>query len=137
MKIIVTVDDGYAMMFNHRRVSRDRVLNARILELTRGKKLWMNRYSAALFPDAGKEICVDEAFLDRAGAGDYCFVEDQKLAKYKDKIWELILCRWNRTYPGDFRLDLIPEKNGMTCIRREEFRGSSHERITMETWKQK
>ena len=45
MILIVCVDDHNGMMFNHRRQSQDRVLRADILELTDGKKLWMNAYS--------------------------------------------------------------------------------------------
>ena len=45
MILIVCVDDHNGMMFNHRRQSQDRVLRADILELTGGKKLWMNAYS--------------------------------------------------------------------------------------------
>lgn len=49
MKIIVCVDNQNGMMFNHRRQSQDRVLKKRILELTGGKKLWMNAYSQKQF----------------------------------------------------------------------------------------
>lgn len=49
MKIIVCVDNQNGMMFNHRRQSQDRVLRKRILELTGGKKLWMNAYSQKQF----------------------------------------------------------------------------------------
>ena len=45
MILIVCVDDHNGMMFNHRRQSQDRILRADILELTGGKKLWMNAYS--------------------------------------------------------------------------------------------
>ena len=49
MKIIVCVDNQNGMMFNHRRQSQDRVLRKRIMELTGGKKLWMNAYSQKQF----------------------------------------------------------------------------------------
>jgi len=42
----------------------------------------------------------------------------------------LILYRWNRTYPADLYFTLSLE--GWTLERREEFAGSSHEKITKE-----
>ena len=84
MKIIVCVDNQNGMMFNHRRQSQDRVLRKRILELTGGKKLWMNAYSQKQFlqvngnmskeQEQSGQIQADEAFLEKAGPGEYCFV---------------------------------------------------------------
>ena len=81
MKIIVCVDNQNGMMFNHRRQSQDRVLRKRILELTGGKKLWMNAYSQKQFlqgnmpkeqEQSGQlgqsgQIQADETFLERRG----------------------------------------------------------------------
>ena len=65
MILIVCVDDHNGMMFNHRRQSQDRVLRADILELTDGKKIWMNAYSRKQFAESDAEkIMVDETFLD-------------------------------------------------------------------------
>ena len=83
MKIIVCVDNQNGMMFNHRRQSQDRVLRKRILELTGGKKLWMNAYSQKQFLQVNGnmpkeqeqpgqlgqsgQIQADEAFLEKRG----------------------------------------------------------------------
>ena len=83
MKIIVCVDNQNGMMFNHRRQSQDRALRKRILELTGGKKLWMNAYSQKQFlqvngnmpkeqEQSGQlgqsgQIQADEAFLEKGG----------------------------------------------------------------------
>ena len=77
MKIIVCVDNQNGMMFNHRRQSQDRVLRKRILELTGGKKLWMNAYSQKQFlqvngnmskeQEQSGQIQADEAFWKRRG----------------------------------------------------------------------
>ena len=112
MKIIVCVDNQNGMMFNHRRQSQDRVLRKRILELTGGKKLWMNAYSQKQFlqvngnmpkeqEQSGQlgqsgQIQADEAFLEKAGPGEYCFVEDKDVVPYESRIEEVILCHWNR-----------------------------------------
>ena len=123
MKIIVCVDNQNGMMFNHRRQSQDCVLRKRILELTGGKKLWMNAYSQKQFlqvngnmpkeqEQSGQlgqsgQIQADEAFLEKAGPGEYCFVEDK-----------------------DVKMDLGSWKLAET----QEYAGSSHEKITEERY---
>ena len=112
MKIIVCVDNQNGMMFNHRRQSQDRVLRKRILELTGGKKLWMNAYSQKQFlqvngnmskeqEQSGQlgqsgQIQADEAFLEKAGPREYCFVEDKDVVPDESRIEDVILCHWNR-----------------------------------------
>lgn len=148
MKIIVCVDNQNGMMFNHRRQSQDRVLRKRILELTGGKKMWMNAYSQKQFlqvngnmpkeqEQSGQlgqsgQIQADEAFLEKAGPGEYCFVEDKDVVPYESRIEEVILCHWNRDYPADmyFKMDLGSWKLAET----QEYAGSSHEKITEERY---
>jgi len=105
MKIIVCVDNQNGMMFNHRRQSQDRVLRKRILELTGGKKLWMNAYSQKQFlqvngnmpkeqEQSGQlgqsgQIQADEEFLEKAGPGEYCFVEDKDVVPYESRIEDM------------------------------------------------
>ena len=132
MKIIVCVDNQNGMMFNHRRQSQDRVLRKRILELTGGKKLWMNAYSQKQFlqgnmpkeqEQSGQlgqsgQIQADETFLD--------------VVPYESRIEEVILCHWNRDYPADmyFKMALGSWKLAET----QEYAGSSHEKITEERY---
>ena len=148
MKIIVCVDNQNGMMFNHRRQSQDRVLRKRILELTGGKKLWMNAYSQKQFlqvngnmpkeqEQSGQlgqsgQIQADEAFLEKAGPGEPCFVEDRSVAPFAGRVERVVLYRWDRAYPADLYWDLSLE--GWTLARREEFPGSSHEIITKEVY---
>ena len=136
------------MMFNHRRQSQDRVLRKRILELTGGKKLWMNAYSQKQFlqvngnmpkeqEQSGQlgqsgQIQADEAFLEKAGPGEPCFVEDRSVAPFAGRAEQVILYRWDRAYPADLYWDLSLE--GWTLARREEFPGFSHEIITKEVY---
>ena len=112
MKIIVCVDNQNGMMFNHRRQSQDRVLRKRILELTGGKKLWMNAYSQKQFlqvngnmpkeqEQSGQlgqsgQIQADEAFLEKAGPGEPCFVEDRSVAPFAGRVERVVLYRWDR-----------------------------------------
>ena len=133
MILIVCVDDHNGMMFNHRRQSQDRVLRADILELTDGKKLWMNAYSRKQFAESDAEkIRVDETFLDAAEDGEFCFVENADVSGCVERIDEIYLYRWNRDYPADvyFPVDLSMWK----CVETKEFAGSSHEKITRERY---
>ena len=93
MKIIVCVDNQNGMMFNRRRQSQDRVLRKRILELTGGKKLWMNAYSQKQFlqvngnmskeQEQSGQIQADEAFLEKAGPGEYCLSRTRMLFRMR------------------------------------------------------
>lgn len=134
MTVMLCVDDKNGMMFNHRRQSRDRVLQERILALAGMGRLWMSPYSRKLFADTGSaEVLVDEDFLEKARNGDLCFVEDRDLTPYEEKIERILLFRWNRVYPADlyFTLDL----GKYTLEETEEFAGNSHEKITKEMYR--
>lgn len=135
MILIVAVDEDKGMMFNRRRQSKDRVLRERILSLAKGGKLWMNAYTRRQFPeDAQGEILVDEEFLEKAGPGDYCFLENIPAAPYEDRIEKIILFWWNRKYPSDTWFDIDLEGGGWKLSETREFSGSSHEKITEEVY---
>ena len=83
------------------------ILRARILQRTKGKKLWMNAYSYEQFAaESAPHIVVSQQFLHEAAAGDYCFVETCHLKAVESRIEAVIVYRWNRSYPTDFRLAL-------------------------------
>lgn len=133
MIAIICVDNSLGMTFNNRRQSRDERLNERILSLSGNSKLLMNGYSFRLFEKYQKSnIKVDENFLEIASEGEYCFVENQKLFPYAEKIEKLILYKWNRDYPADFYLDI--NINELKLEKICEFEGNSHERITEEIY---
>ena len=132
MKVIVCVDDRGGMMFNKRRLSRDKEVIKDILSGLGGEKLCMNKYSASLFAEAGELILVEEDFLGLADENEVCFVEDKLLVPYLDKIDTLTVYKWNRCYPADFYLDLELDKWNKTDV--SEFGGNSHEKITKEIY---
>ena len=134
MIVAICVDDRNGMLFHRRRQSQDRVQREDLLRFCRGRTLWMNSYSAPLFAGHEQEITVDGDFLDKAGEGACCFVEDRPLAEYAHRLEGILLYRWNRAYPADVYLDLDVSA-GFTLISREEFTGSSHETITREFYK--
>ena len=49
MIVIVCTEDRGGMLFNNRRVSKDRTVIQKILELSEGKKLWIHPFSEKLF----------------------------------------------------------------------------------------
>ena len=132
MKVIVCLDDKRGMLFNERRQSRDRVLNADVAKMTEGCRLLVAPYSKMLFEDICPTLVCDEGFLDIAEDEDFCFVENRALSIYVDKIEQVVIYWWNRRYPTDLFFDLDLEEYGFKRIFVTEFEGSSHEKITKE-----
>ena len=133
MIAIVCIDDNGGMMFNNRRQSRDSILIDKITEITKGSKLWINKYSYSLFEDKNmSNINVDESFVLEAANGEYCFVENVSLKDYEKWIEKMIVFKWNRVYPKDFEFELDLSK--WKLAESSEFQGSSHDKITMEVY---
>ena len=133
MRLIACVDDRDGMAFHQRRQSRDRAVRADLLAEVGEACLWVSGATARQFPaEEQSRLCVDESFLEKAGPGEYCFVEDKDVVPYESRIEEVILCHWNRDYPADmyFKMDLGSWKLAET----QEYAGSSHEKITEERY---
>lgn len=136
MIIIVCIDDRKGLMFHNRRVSQDRFQRQDMLRECGGKNLYMSEYSEKMFCDnEARNIVVSGDFLKRAGAGEYCFVEDADVSEYEEKMEAVILYRWNRSYPADVYFTLNLSEDKWILERTEEFKGSSHDRITKEVYK--
>lgn len=135
MEVILTLENRNGMLFNHRRLSRDKKVCERILDYSNEKELWMNEYSKKLFTNLTdtRVIRVDEAFLDKSQS--VCFVENQDITPYLSKIDTFILFRWNRDYPADFFFTV--DLSQWNLISTEDFEGTSHEKITMEVYEKK
>lgn len=130
MIAIVCVDDKGGMTFFGKRQSKDRAVFQRIAEIIEDAPLWINSFSASLFE--GAPVTVDDAFLDKAGDGEFCFVENEALTPYTEKIEKLIVYQWNRAYPSDRKLDVDRScwKLASVC----DFAGYSHDKITEEIY---
>lgn len=135
MILIVCVDDNYGMGFNHRRQSRDQVVTEEVFKLSTSNKLWVNPYSISLFPE-DSALVADEDFLEKAGENDVCFAECIDVSPWLNRANEIILFRWNRKYPSDLKFphDILKKEWKLEQIR--EFPGYSHEKITMEVYRQ-
>ena len=105
---IVCLEERKGMQFGGRRVSRDQ-------------------------KESGKVTLQAAAdFLEQAGEGEYCFVENTGLQAVKAKIEKIIVFWWNRHYPSDRKFDLDLSK--WNKVSEEEFAGYSHEKITKEVY---
>lgn len=134
MKLIVCLDERGGMSFNHRRQSRDRLLIDNLLAMVGEEKLWVAPYSVPLFDGKEKELSVAESLLTEAGAGEWCFVENQACKPILHDLEEVVVYWWNRHYPSDVYFDIDLCKEGFSLREREEFIGSSHEMITKEVF---
>ncbi len=132
MIVILCLDDKNGMMFNNRRQSKDKVVIQDILKLVDGKKLFINSYSESLFQDLESNLIIDDNFLNNATKEDYCFVEDNNLKDFLEKIEKIIVYKWNRIYPSDLKLE-IPIQD-WNLIDSFEFAGNSHNKITREVY---
>lgn len=133
MIAIVCVDNSFGMLFNNRRLSQDKVVTDKIIELTKNNKLWMCRFSYTLFDKIdNRNINIDDDFLNEAANGEFCFVENKALIPYEKWIEQIIVFKWNRDYPSDLKFDLNLSK--FKLIETTDFVGNSHKNITMEVY---
>lgn len=134
MIIIVCLDDNDGMRFNNRRQSRDLYLYQRIAAFSKESVLWINSGSALLFKDLDANIRVDPQFLELAGSGEYCFVEDRDITEFLPDAEKVIIFRWNRAYPSDMKFPMYLLKENWHKEYVETFPGKSHEQITQEVY---
>lgn len=133
MILVVAIDDQMGMMFNHRRQSQDRLLRADLLQMAGGARLWVSPYTAKQFAkEPSPCICEDDHFFERAGEGEYCFLEDPDMLTSLGRVKKLIVYRWNRVYPNDRTLPIDLQSWKLESAR--EFPGHSHEKITKEVY---
>ena len=133
MRIIVCLDNHGGMLFNRRRQSKDSALRQHMLQMVAGGKLWMNGYSASQFSPED-DLCADEAFLEKAGPQDYCFVENEDISAYVSRVEQVIVYRWNRDYPRDMIFPETLVSSKWKLVSREDFPGNSHEKLTQEVY---
>ena len=131
MNIIICIDKSGGMSFCGKRQSQDRVLREKVLEIKNDSRLLMNSYSAKQFENP-ESIIVDEDFLNNANQGDFCFVEDKEISS--ENVESFYIFNWNRKYPGDLFFEVDLKAEGFKKIKKEEFQGNSHDKITLEIY---
>ncbi|MBR3836889.1 MAG: hypothetical protein IKJ74_01975 [Clostridia bacterium] len=129
MTLILCLDEKNGMLFGGKRQSRDGALIQRLCGKIGGARLLVTPYSRALFPDEARVIPCDRPETE-ARKGDFYFVEDGTLPQ--EGVSRIILYRWNRRYPGTRFFD--PALWRLKLLEKEDFAGTSHERITEEIY---
>lgn len=132
MKLIFCIDDKSGMMFFGKRQSQDQNLREWILNYAQGSKLWMSPYSAKQFGN-NASVSADGDYMSKAEENDACFIEDGSYLT--DNANEIVLCKWNRHYPADKFFDIDLKALGFKKVKTEDIAGTSHEKITIETYR--
>jgi len=133
--VAIAVDERLGTFFGGKRQSRDKLLIEDLIKTANERAIVIRPYSLSQFHAYDIKLKVCDIPLDDACDGDVCFIEGEELFPYKDKISELIIYNFNRHYPSDKKLDISPDKLGMTLCERVEFAGFSHDKITKEIYR--
>lgn len=127
--IIACVDNRMGLLFNGRRLSRDRAVREKIMSII-PNEIIMTPYSANQFENKYQEkITQTSEFTFQKD--NYYFIEANEMIPW-EKVDTLLLFQWNRNYPADTFL-LIPKGQTFVMKSSEDFDGSSHF-ITMEVY---
>ncbi|MDO4393642.1 MAG: ribonuclease Z [Bacillota bacterium] len=127
MKLILCVSEEMGTMFNNRRQSRDKVVYKDMTELAGETRLLAGSYSAKLFEEY-PQVVISEDYLQEAKDGEYCFYEKGDVTG--QKVEQVILYCWNRSYPSDVFLGDIIDMNQFEKNDEMELKGNSHDKIT-------
>ncbi|MDD8048603.1 MAG: hypothetical protein PHH04_03260 [Thomasclavelia sp.] len=117
------------MIFNQRRVSRDKKIIEDIIDSYEEDNIVADSRSKILFEDYDIEYQNLPTETNK-----YQFIEFDDLSSIKNKIEELIIYRFNRVYPKDMSLSIDVNKN-YELEDEEEFVGNSHDKITKDTYR--
>lgn len=124
MKIIACIDNNNGILFNHRRLSKDKEVTSDILSMIAESCLVCSEYSSTLFSDSRIIITDDKMNIPKNG---YYFIENIFPNDF-EKSDEIILYKWNREYPSDTKFEVDMKK--YVEVSETEFLGYSHEKIT-------
>ena len=139
MKIIYVLDKNNGVLFNHRRQSKDAFLTENIVSKVKQKNgtLFVSDYSKKLFDGSDVSIqSLAEFNLSEAKENDFVFIENEdiQLDDYKGEL-EYYFYKWPSVYPSDKTLEL--PLNDAEVIKKEQFKGNSHDEIYLEIWRKK
>ncbi len=130
MTVIVCVDNKNGMLFNHRRQSSDQNLLNFLFQKFPNQKLHIRPFSEKLFSAYADRVIVDENF-SQTDHKTVCFVEDVDVAQLQF-VEKLIVCKWNRAYPSDFRLTV--DLSAYSLANTTDIVGHSHDKITIQEY---
>lgn len=132
VQIILCLDLQNGILFHQRRQSRDRNIIFDILKNHQENTLWIHPFSKILFAEHMPDVRIDENLLDRAGERDTCFIEHLLLTPYQEKIKKIIVYRWQKAYPCDWKTDIPIQK--WNQIQTTTIQGYSHDTIVKEVY---
>ncbi len=132
MRLVICLDDGNGMMFNHRRQSRDRALIEDLAKSVGQGTIYMSAYSAPLFEGVGVRTIISSEIPSDAESTDVYFMEDRSPLPYMPSFDGVTVYRWNRRYPADVIFDVDLKTCGFRLVKQADFVGTSHEKITKE-----
>ncbi len=129
MTYIVCVDDRMGMTFGGRRLSRDRVMLARMKDAVAHARLYTLPYSEPLFAEREVRITTDAAWRDEEAA---LFLETVDPTPYLRRGDRLLVYHFGRHYPSDMSLGL--DLRTQRLLSTTPFVGSSHPEMLEEVY---
>ena len=132
--VVVTVDDKMGIAFNKRRQSRDRCLIEDLCQST-DKDIYISPYSLPLFSEWENRVKVCDSPLSECADGGVAFIEMTQIGDHIDDVSDLIIYRWNKVYPSDKKLGILPDECGFVKASTTDIEGNSHSVITKEIYK--
>lgn len=128
--IALCIDKENGRSFYGRRTSSDREVRKRLLDMC--DTLYVDSYTAAQFTEAYEKeklsVVDDPAGIDEGTA----FIELQDIPGDADRI---IIFQWPKKYPADRFLNF--RFSGWRKVKKEDFPGYAHEKVTMNVWERK
>ncbi len=125
MILITCVEKNNGMLFNNRRVSRDRKVIEDIRIIVGDSEILITDFSKELFISDENVRTVN--VIEKRNEQFY-FLEDVQPSTIEDKIEKIILYNWNVDYPADMYFDIDLKEWKLES--EYEFEGFSHEKIT-------
>lgn len=132
MRAAFCIDDMGGILFGGRRVSADSAVFDDLKTLYT-KKLYVTPFSVGLMQRYGIKYVSADNIFDAAADDDMIFAENISLAPHLKDLSEIIVYRWNRRYPSDFKTDI--DFSALILTDSRDFKGTSHDKITREIYK--
>lgn len=129
MILITCVEKNNGMLFNNRRVSRDRKLVEDILKYVGDNEILITDFSEELFMSYENVRVVN--VIEKQN-GKFYFLENVQPSTIENEIEKIVLYSWNVDYPADMYFDINLKKWKLES--EYEFEGFSHEKITRKTY---
>ncbi len=134
MKLIFCTGIRGEMLFNQRRVSRDKSISLDIAELVGDGVIYMDAYSEELFEELAMNKIISPSPMAKADEEDFVFIEKENPKSLVDNADTVIIYNFERRYPFDMKFDTPLTKLGFVSLGTNEFAGNSHEKITREVF---